>query len=33
MNKKDREVAEARKAVKLRNRARRNNVKREMRDE
>ena len=33
MNKKDREVAEARKAVKLRNRARNNDVRKEMRDE
>ena len=32
MTKKDREVAEARKAVKLRNRARKNDVRREMRD-
>ena len=32
MNKKDREVAEARKAVKLRNKARKNDVRREMKD-
>ena len=32
MNKKEIEIAEARKAVKLRNRARKNDVRKEMRD-